>query len=434
MKRYFSCLLVVVLVLLSLVGCNGTGTTAGPTSGPQSTTKTPSSDKEYILVGRVAPLTGPLANFGAGTPYIEEAAVEALNAEGGIYIEEYGKKLPVKFIVVDSESNLTKASEAATKLIMEDKVDVMITSHTADTVLGVVAVCERNGVPCISVDAPLDMWQDGGPYEYCYHSFFNTETELAGFSGAWDILETNGKVGLLCANDTEGTLFAQGMTEIAKNLPGYTVYDPGKFVSGTNDYTEIINKFIAEDIQIITGPVITPDFATFWKQARSMGFYPKISAIDKANLYQPDVMSYGDNIGHGLLTEVWWEASMTTKSSLTGQTSQELADMYLANSNWDYHVPGPIGYKHANVELLVDALQRAKSLEPKKITAALDETSLDTIIGHIEYDEGNACVLNIAIGQWTVDKDGKWSLDIVSNKHQPLIPMSDKKPIPIPGS
>ncbi len=430
-SRILAVALAAVMLLAMLAACGPSGDTPGGNTGAPSGDD--GEEKESILVGRVVPLTGSIANFGAGTPFIEEAAVEAINAEGGIYIEEYGKKLPIEFVVADSESNLTKASEAATKLILEDGVDIMIASHTADTVLPVAAVCERYQVPCITVDAPLDMWLDGGPYEYCYHAFFNSQTELEGFSAAWEIIGTNKKVGLLCANDTEGTLFAEGMTEIAKHLEGYEIVDPGRFTSGTNDFTDIINTFIEQDVEIITGPVITPDFSTFWKQCKTMGYTPKISAIDKANLFLSDVIAYGDNIGNGLLSEIWWDASMETASSLTGQTSQELADMYLEYNTDIQFAPGPIGYKHANVEILVDALQRAQSLEPEKILAALDETNLDTIVGHIEYDDDNACIMTIAIGQWVVNDAGEWEQHIVSNEYLPSIPLSGT-PVAIPGS
>ena len=115
-------------------------------------------------MGRVAPMTGSLASFGKGSLDVEEYAIESINADGGIYLEEYGKKLPVRFVMVDSESDTTKASEGATKLLNESGIDVMITSHTADTVNPVSAACERAGIPCISVDTPADAWAANGPY------------------------------------------------------------------------------------------------------------------------------------------------------------------------------------------------------------------------------------------------------------------------------
>ncbi len=108
-----------------LAGCSGDG--GGSTTSNQPSTAAGGAEKTEIVVGRVAPMTGALASFGKGSMDVEEAAIEALNADGGLYMEEYGKKLPIRFVLADSESDTTKASEAATKLIKESKIDVMIT-------------------------------------------------------------------------------------------------------------------------------------------------------------------------------------------------------------------------------------------------------------------------------------------------------------------
>ena len=142
--------------------------------------------------------------------------------------------------MVDSESDTTKASEGATKLLNESGIDVMITSHTADTVNPVSAACERAGIPCISVDTPADAWAANGPYTYSYHAGFNTENELSCFADAWDAIDSNKTVGILAANDAEGIEMSGAIAEFAESR-GYTVVDPGRFTSGTSDYTSIIN-------------------------------------------------------------------------------------------------------------------------------------------------------------------------------------------------
>jgi len=60
--------------------------------------------KDAILVGWVAPFTGPLAQFTQSTKFIEAKALAEMNKNGGIYVEEYKRKLPVKIIWADSES------------------------------------------------------------------------------------------------------------------------------------------------------------------------------------------------------------------------------------------------------------------------------------------------------------------------------------------
>ena len=87
--------------------------------------------RDFILIGHPNPSTGPLAGFGEASPWADNKAVEAINKQGGIYIKEYGKKVPVKLKLIDTESDPTKAGERASRLILRDKVDLMVVMHTA---------------------------------------------------------------------------------------------------------------------------------------------------------------------------------------------------------------------------------------------------------------------------------------------------------------
>ena len=51
-----------------------------------------------------------------------EAAVEDINKQGGIYVKEYGKKLPVKWITRDCESDVLKMAPLTEDLILRDKI------------------------------------------------------------------------------------------------------------------------------------------------------------------------------------------------------------------------------------------------------------------------------------------------------------------------
>ena len=75
-----------------------------------------------ILVGNPASLTGMFAGFGQGQVFGMKAAVDDINKQGGVYVKEYGKKLPIKLIVVNSESDPLKAGTLAESLIVSDKV------------------------------------------------------------------------------------------------------------------------------------------------------------------------------------------------------------------------------------------------------------------------------------------------------------------------
>ncbi len=222
-----------------------------------------------------------------------EYAIEKINSEGGIYIKELDKKLPIKIKVVDTESNPTKASEVASKLILEDQVDLMVVRHTPDTVNPVAAICERYGVPCISLDAEVNAWLSGGPYKWTYHSFFTVSSAYEVVVNMWKTLGAeNATVGFFFPNDSDGESWS---SEFSKRLPGagYTIVDPGRFPQGTQDYTEMINQFKSAGVDIVVGCSINPDFATFWNSPHRWDIKPQVVTCAKAYLFESDALAVG---------------------------------------------------------------------------------------------------------------------------------------------
>ena len=77
-------LAVILSCLLLLAGC----TQPAPVSSPSG------QDAQgnwifdgTVLIGRVVPLTGFLSSFGNGTPYVEQSAIDAINARGGLVLD-----------------------------------------------------------------------------------------------------------------------------------------------------------------------------------------------------------------------------------------------------------------------------------------------------------------------------------------------------------
>ena len=66
---------------------------------------------DTVLVGRVVPLTGTLASFGQGTPYVEQTAIDAVNGQGGVVLD--GKRCRLELIYADSGSDVAGAGAAA---------------------------------------------------------------------------------------------------------------------------------------------------------------------------------------------------------------------------------------------------------------------------------------------------------------------------------
>ena len=221
--------------------------------------------RDHILIGRPIPTSGPVAAFNESTPWLDNTAIAEINKDGGIYIKEFGKKLPIKVSILDTESNPTKAAELASKLVLKDKVDFMYVSSTPATGNPVSAVCERAKTPCIVTADPLEMWLPGGPYHWSFNAGVSVIEFAEVFLQAWEQVETNKIVGLCAQNDADGVAWAQGAAAVAEPA-GYKTIDFGRFPPGTSDYTSQINGWKKENVEILNSNMAPPDFNILWKQ------------------------------------------------------------------------------------------------------------------------------------------------------------------------
>ncbi|MCC8142239.1 MAG: ABC transporter substrate-binding protein [Lachnospiraceae bacterium] len=371
------------------------------------------SSGDMITVGMVYPATGALAGYGQGTEEMYSYAIDQINEQGGIEVDGEMKQLEIVF--ADSESDATKASEAANNLISSKGVQIMLTAKTADTTVPVAAACERAGIVCLSDDTPDEAWATSD-YQYAFHAGFDTEHEMMCFSAMWDTA-TNGEggtVAVMHATDTEGQTLSTAFLDYIPTLDGYEAYDPGAYTSGATDYTSIINNIKSEDCAIITGVMLTSDFGTFFSQLKSSGYMPKATLIGKATLFKSDVEACGaDGLADKLCSEIWWTPDYPYNSSITGQTSQEIADAWIeVVPGFDY-APPTAGYDYANVEILYNVLKEAGTLDSDAIAECCETITFDTCIGPIDYNESHYSVQPIVTGQWHYEGNAEWSQTVI---------------------
>ncbi|MBU2497305.1 MAG: ABC transporter substrate-binding protein [Proteobacteria bacterium] len=385
----------------------------------------------HILIGHPTPATGPIAAFGETSTWVDNRAMAEINKDGGIYIKELGKRLPIKVKSMDTESNPTKAAQAATKLILQDEVDLMIVLHTPDTVNPVGAICERYEVPCISSVAPIEPWLTGGPYKWTFHYFWSLGDIINVFTGMWDEFsgKTNKVVGGFWPNDPDGAVWAVEFGKKLKTM-GYKVVDVGRFPYGMQDFSGFISTWEKEKVEILTGVPIPPDWATCWRQCHQRGFIPKIATIGKAILFPAAVEAIGGNLPNGLTSEIWWSPLHPFKSSLAGYSARDLTEAWVKETKRQW--TQPMGFDYAAFEIAVDVLIRAGSLKKAKIREALADTNLDTIVGRIKFNEKNFSRTPLVGGQWVKGQKWPWDLQITYNKENTHIPTTGKMVFPIP--
>ena len=355
--------------------------------------------EDYIKVGIVIPQTGVLTAFGAGTEEMTQYALDQINEAGGLEVDGTVKKL--KLFVGDSQSEPEKARQVAQQMISGQNVDVMLTSHTADT--------------------PDEAWA-ASDHQYSYHAGFNTENELLCFLDAWKAAGvTSGKIGVMHADDAEGQAMMAAITAFAAAY-GYEICDPGAYTPGTSNYSAMVRRLKEEDCEIVAGVMLTSDFGTFYRKLKASGYMPEVCTVAKAALFEEDVAAVGAD---RLCSEVWWTTEYPYVSSISGESCEEIGQQWLKLTK-DSYVSALAGYDYANVEILYQILKEAKSLDIEKLCAAADTLDTETVIGRVRFNEQHYSVQSLVTGQWIYNEDGTWSRYIIANTQVPDCPVTSE--------
>ncbi len=405
---------------------------------------------EYILIGTSAPLTGMFGGFGEGCTWGAQAAVDDINAQGGIYIEEYDRKIPVKYIVLDNESDPQKAASLAEDLILREKVHMLYSVDSPNTIhIPIAEVAEEYGIPHIIGGGPLEPWlgqrnETETKWSYTWFPGFGIATPppegdprygKPGYTirDSWFAVldafgdQTNKIAGVFATDEPDGIgwygLFPGLLEEWGATVIGADE-KLGFYPVGTTDHTATCTEWKDNNVEILWGNVPGPEFATLWRQCTQLGFNPKIVMVGRAPLFFVDVQAWGGDLPQGVGTEIWWDPEYKGPG-IGGTTAKSLAERWAEDTGQP--LSRGIGHGYAPMQVLFDAVERAGSLDGDAINAAMAETNLETINYLVKFDsETHFSWIPLFVGQWQkTESEHVWECPITFSLHDYLEATAD---------
>jgi len=398
---------------------------------------------EEIRFGLNTALTGLDSGHCIGGAFGWRAAVDDMNALGGVYVEEYGKKLPVRVIITDNQSDFLKSGTLAEDLILNDDIHFLTFAGGPQPMNApIMMVAERYKVLACGLDGIKEQFfatrqEVSPPWKYTWNISFAVGMPYPPGS-FWDkpgytvadstavflddiFARTNGIVGVYATDDMDGRGWFGGTMPMAE-AAGFTVcgkeQELGIFPSGTTDFTALINDWKDCDPELIMGNAPAVDTGTILRQCREMGFHPKAIWGTKGAFYQRDVEAWGGDLPNGVVTELHWHQTLPPEEhpGIGGTTPMSLYERWVAAG--EQYTP-TIAFGYGSAQVLFDAIERAGTLETEAVLEAVSETNLKTILTHIVFDKENQFAgIPMMLGQWReVDGPEKWECVLIVVLH-----------------
>ena len=382
-----------------------------------------------ITIGFVTPLTGPLAGFASGDQFVLGQIKNTPQYKNGFKVGS--KTYQVNIVVQDSQSDPSRASAVARQLILQNKVDMILTTSTPETTNPVAVACEKLGTPCLSTVCPWESWYAGlggdpvkptTTFKYCTLFFFGLKEFQGCFVPMWNQISTDKVVACMYPNDSDGTAFREGFEPLIK-ASGYKVVDGGAYQDGTTDYTSMISTFKNKSCELFSNAPLPPDFNTFWKQASQQGFKPKLATVAKVLLFPADTVALGPLVTN-VATDSWWGPYMPYKSSLTGQSASALAAAYTSSTGNQW--VQSIGSSYALFEVAKEAFGAASDPhDTADVASQLHNVNYTGMCGAINFATGPAPGVGIIppVGVQWKKSTGKYPLEmkVVDNSLNPSV-------------
>jgi len=415
-----------------------------------------SKKPKEIKVGVIQSLTGHFASMGEGALYGIKAAVEDINKQGGVKVGN--ERIPITIVSVNAESDPNKAGALAESLILQDHVQFIVSGDEPPPVHPIVSkMADTYKIPYVTGVGPEEPWlgmRSESPTKWA-HTWAMGSFNIIAPAPAGDFrakpgytvmdswlsqldefgAKTNKKIGLIVSDDPDGRGWYTLLGPVLKKK-GYTVIGVEKNLGlvpmETTDFSSIIREWKDSGAEILWGNAPAPFLGTVRKQCQSLGFNPKIMSLGRGALNYDDVNSWGGDLPEGVCIEMWWDGTMTNCPGIAGATPRTLADKWVKETKRP--VLCTLGPGYAGIQVLVDAIERAGSVESAKVNEALAKTDLMTIRGRVKFNQNQFSRGPIVFGQWfKTDKPEKWELKVIHSDHD-FWPVAAKALFPIPSS
>jgi len=353
---------------------------------------------EPIIVGVPTSLT---AIEGRESVKAVEMAVDEINAKGGVKVGT--DKRPIKLVTLDLRDSspgvpVSEALLGLEKIIAEKKpVALVVGPFRSEALLAGMDIISKYKVPLLgtiamSPKSEEKIKEDPEKYKYIFRVCLNAKY-LVGYlaKSLGHVKDQFGfnKLYLMHQDVLWARATAEGTSKVAGANFGWETVGSEVYPTGASDFSAGLSKARAKGAQVILTIFDMPQGGILLKQSISMKI-PALLAGYIGPMCGSEAWKTFDGKIAGLMNADYELGSGIASKKYP--PSQKFYDDYTKKYGTPIqsgHGPAP---SYDAVYILVEAIERAGTLDPDKVVTELKKTDRQGVIGRTKFDEGNQVI------------------------------------------
>lgn len=346
------------------------------------------SDDDPIVIGMSLPLTGPVADRAEPGYNGYQYWVEELNANGGLL----GRQVELR--VLDDGFDQRTAIADYTRLIGQDRVDLVLGTFSSDLNLAVAPIAERYEYVYVEPSGGAD---DIFARNFNYLFFAQPATtqrlpnQFVELIEAMPEGERPATAAYVTVEDPNTTQAAGIFKERLEEL-GVETVNESNYTSDTTNFDAIANAVRQADPDLIINGALAADGVELIRAFQRLEFSPEM--FYQAN--SPTDPTYAETVGaeatEGIFTFLAWSPAAQWPGNAE----------FVAGYEEQFGIPASedAANSYTAGQVLAAAVEAVGELDQPAIAEWLHENTVETIVGPLSWDAAGRPQGELLLGQW----------------------------------
>ncbi len=302
---------------------------------------------------------------------------ETVNAEGGIYVKEYGKKIPVEIIRYDDKSDVGTAVKLTEKLLLQDKVNFILPPWGTASHFAIAPVITKYKSPVVGITVSSIKLKEMAPKVPYMFILLNQPDEQG--QALVELCKELGvkSVAVIHHTDLHGIECA-GATLPQLVVSGIDVALYKSYPMGAKDLSPLLKKVKAANVDALLVFSYPPGTFLITGQAKAIGLNLKLLYLTVGVAFPSYRDTFGAKTVEGIMGAGTWNPKISPEA-------KEWFDRYVKRWGEEPDRWGTAG-GYATGQIMQKAIEIAGTLDPVKVRDVIAREKFDTVLSPVKFE------------------------------------------------